>query len=61
MNYIPKFIEGLTVPELEAEINAMYELKYKYGYTIDPLRHCDLKHTIETLNTKNKRPKECKQ
>ena len=35
MDYIAKFIKGVTIEELEAEKNKMYDDQYKYSYSSD--------------------------
>lgn len=49
MNYTPKFIEGMTVEQIDAEIREDHARQYRYGYSIDYMRHADLNHTRRTL------------
>ncbi len=49
MNYNPKFIEKISISELEQEIKEMYEQQYAYGTSIDLPRFWDIRHTVRIL------------
>ena len=49
MNYLPKFIDNMTIEELQKELDEMYRLQYSFGYSIPWLRLCDIKYTIKQL------------
>ena len=51
MEYQEKFIDNMTIEELKAEKEEMYNRQYKYGYSIDKLRLWDINYTISKLES----------
>ena len=49
MNYEPKFIEGISVEQIDNEIKEDHERQYRYGFGIDYMRHADLNYTKGVL------------
>lgn len=52
MDYKPRFIENMTIEQIDAEIREDHERQYRYGYSIDWMRHADLNYTKEILKNK---------
>lgn len=50
MNYKPKLVEGLTVEQIDAEIEEIYYQEYAYSRGIDRPRLWDLLYTKECLS-----------
>lgn len=49
MNYEPKFIEDISVEQIDNEIKEDYERQYRFGFSIDYMRHADLDYTKRIL------------
>ncbi len=49
MNYEARFIEGMTVEEINAELQKMYDDQYSKGMPIDRPRMWNLEHTKKVL------------
>lgn len=49
IEYIPTFIEGITVDEINAELKDMSYRQYAYGQSMDRPRMWDLEHTKKVL------------
>jgi len=52
MDYMPKFINNMTIEELKTEKEGMYNNDYRYGCGIDKPRLWDINHTIKVLESK---------
>lgn len=49
MNYEARFIEGMTVEEINAELQKMRDDQYSKGMSIDRPRMWNLEHTKKIL------------
>lgn len=49
MNYIAKFVDGLTVSDIDREIKEMYDDQYRHGRSINRPRLWDLLYTRKQL------------
>ena len=61
MNYEPKFIDGMTIEQIDAEIKEDHERQYRYGYSIDKARHWDLEYTKKVLKEETGAPRHAKE
>ena len=47
--YVPRFIDGITIDEINAELKDMAYRQYAHGQSQDKLRVWDLEHTRKIL------------
>ena len=52
MDYKEKFIEGISIEEINKELKIMDEMHYRHGRSIDRPRKWDLLYTRKMLNIK---------